>query len=151
MKNQTGLPPIWLAYANARPKQAMRSIGLSTFPTQNLSPKVLKKVMGTNNTIHRDWPSSKPVEESKGYYTLLYNLNEEWRPTWAGEMITHEDDGPETHVIRPYTIGWSDKIISHKPERCVLMSADQLHRTFDCRLAGKYTTKIVFRVKEISR
>jgi hypothetical protein len=89
--------------------------------------------------VHRDTPLE---HNDASTVTMLYVVNLEWYPSWAGEIrIYPEDPDGETgdqqqfnwgrQQQRGYKIGWLDQgqVISPKPGRLIIMDGRCLHAT----------------------
>jgi hypothetical protein len=96
------------------------------------------KVWNSMGYAHRD----NPYLDDDSSVTILYVLNKEWYPSWAGEFVIFPED-PEgatgdhqQHHLnyqqkRNFNIGWSDqgRIISPVPGRIVVFDSRCLHKT----------------------
>ena len=112
-------PPIWTCYANGRPN-GMHCHG--NLPEQK-------------SNAHMDSPGNPDPDT----YTILVNLNPEWRSTSGGEVIFHDADG------------YAEKIVPHKPGLVTLYSSDYIHRTIPNVVANtdeRFQQKIAFRVRK---
>ena len=95
--------------------------------------------------LHKDSDNSI----SDKYFTVLYILNQEWRPTWDGvlEFYSNEFTG-DKHWKHEYNIGWPEKISANVPNRVIVFPHDQIHLTRPPKAnAPEMTQKIAFRCK----
>lgn len=116
----------------------------------------------TNGTWgpHRDTPDL----DDDTSVTILYIVNREWYPRWAGEFVYYPEDPEgltgdhqqfnvgEHQQKRGYNVGWPDqgKIISPVPHRVIVYDGRALH---NCRapsipLNGKPLWRVVFRARK---
>lgn len=112
-------PEIWTCYANGRPN-GMHCHG--NLPEQK-------------SNAHMDSPGNPDPDT----YTILVNLNPEWRSTSGGEVIFHDADG------------YAEKIVPHKPGLVTLYSSDYIHRTIPNVVANtdeRFQQKLAFRVRK---
>ena len=96
------------------------------------------KVWNNMGYVHRDNPNL----DDDSSVTILYVLNKEWYPSWAGEIIIFPEDPDgsigdhQQHNIkfqqkRGFNIGWPDqgRMISPVPGRLIIFDSRCLHKT----------------------
>lgn len=121
----------WTTYFNARPAEILKH-------------KFNNGVLGN---VHTD--SSGDVPEGHNYYTVLFNSNLEWKPSWGGDITFYGDEETgEKHARRGYDIGYPDTIIGHRPNRIVVYPHTKIHKTEGAStVAPEMAQKFAFRVR----
>ena len=89
--------------------------------------------------LHKDSDNSI----SDKYFSVLYILNLEWRPTWDGsiEFYSNEFTG-DKHWKHEYNIGWPEKISANVPNRVIVYPHDQIHLTRNYMIGAKVSLGI---------
>ena len=82
-------------------------------------------------------------------YTVLFNSNLDWRPSWGGDITFYGDEETgEKHARRGYHIGYASEIIGHRPNRIVGYPHTKIHKTEGAsEVAPEMAQKIAFRVR----
>jgi len=120
---------VWKAYFNARPAEP--------FP----------RMSDIDCGLHRD--SDSEVPEGYDYYTVLFNSNLSWRPSWGGEITFYGDEYTgDKHWKRDYNLGWPDGIVAHIPNRIVVYPNTKIHKTVGAtEQAPEMPQKFAFRAR----
>jgi len=96
------------------------------------------KVWNSMGYVHRDNSNL----EDEGSATIVYVLNKEWYPSWAGELVVfpedaagatgdHQQYNAQHQQRRNFNVGWADqgRTISPVPGRIVVFDSRCLHKT----------------------
>ena len=108
-----------------------------------------------SNGVHRDWFGmwDDPQDSAAGCYTLLVNLNYNWKYSEANELIFYETVPPSenvaVHESRGYGVGRPTQIFGMEPGLVVLYPATALHATnvLGRPLSGGFSKRLAFRVR----
>ena len=121
----------FVSYINAR----------STDPMQN------DRIGRRSGQMHKDTDPRAKAEEP--YYTILFIANQEWYPTWGGDIIYYDDvDTGAKHWKRGYDLGWASKIIGNVPGRIIMYKHCITHSAMAPRLdAEEMTYRVAFRIR----
>jgi len=133
--------PIWTAYANGSSKLTRR------YPGRNNN--------GLSNGAHRDWFGmwDDPQDSAVGCYTLLVNLNYNWKYSEANELIFYETVPPSenvaVHESRGFGVGRPTQIFGMEPGLVILYPATAIHVTnvLGRPLSGGFSKRLAFRVR----
>jgi len=118
------------------------------------------KVWNSMGYAHRD----NPYLDDDTSVTILYVLNKEWYPSWAGEFVIFPEDPDgvagdhQQHNLgyqqkRNFNVGWVDqgRIISPVPGRLVVFDSRCLHKTIPTHdfkgSADNPSIRVVFRAR----
>ena len=121
----------WTCFLNARPAELFNN-GFNN---------------GILGNVHKD--SSENIPDGYNYYTVLFNSNLDWRPSWGGDITFYGDEETgEKHARRGYNIGYASEIIGHRPNRVVVYPHTKIHKTGGAlEAAPEMSQKIAFRVR----
>lgn len=105
----------------------------------------------TDGAIHRDTSNDrdKTRYDRTGYYTVLYVVNKEWKPSWKGEVLYFgEEESGETHWKRGWNIGFPNEIVGNKPGRIIVQESEATHTGITpTKAAPEMALRMAFRVK----
>jgi hypothetical protein len=120
----------WTCFLNARHARSARPVSSG--------------IGGRMGEIHKD--SDNRISDK--HFTVLYVSNLEWRPLWGGHLEFYNNDFTgDKHWKHNYNIGWPDAAVGNVPNRVIVYSHDQIHRTWaPLPRAPEMTQKIAFRV-----
>jgi len=150
-----GMHPIWTCYAIGKTGGVLFE-GSQKHMKDRVRMMKLKNGRRRSGSvgIHRDANVTDMVD-ADGYFSILVNMNEHWKPTWGGDLLYYEtvdnpEEADETHWKRGYGIGYADTVVPHKPGSVILCPAAALHTAandkYDARRSD-YLRRIMFRVR----
>jgi hypothetical protein len=137
------MPAVWTCYGIAKTGGPRLEDGRS--PNQKGQRK------SGSVGIHMD---AIPEEYEKGYFSILINMNEEWKPSWGGDLLYYEniekDVAPEKHFKRDYGWGYAAAVAPHKPASVIVVPANAPHTAANDKFMPQrqdYLRRIMFRCK----
>ena len=140
------MPAVWTCYGIAKTGGPITEDG-----------RVGKRINGSVG-IHRD-AVCETAADADGYFSILVNMNEHWKPSWGGDLLYYEtlegeegENADEHHFKRGYAFGYASEVAPHKPHTIIKVPAAALHTAANDKFMpqrGDYIRRIMFRCRYI--
>jgi hypothetical protein len=144
--------PIWTSYAIGKTGGVLfEGINKTDTDVRMMRQKWARRSGSVG--IHRD-AAVDVAEDADGYFSMLINMNLEWKPSWGGELLYFKtidpEEASETHWKRGYGIGYPSVVTPHEPGSIILCPAAALHTTANDKYLPKrsdYLRRLMFRCR----